>query len=302
MTEDFDHYEDDMPTGNPQKKYLIAIIVLAVLLMALTYQYFRQVDILRGSEQELTVERDTLVNRLSLFAEDISSLRSENDTINQSLITERQRADSLITVMKNERRWSVAKIKKYEKELGTMRTVLKGYVMQIDSLNQLNNKLSKENVRYKKELNTIRNRAESAEENAQELRSQVRKGSVITARDIDLKALNAKDKEEKKAKRASRLRVDLVLNGNPLAQVGEKDIYVRIKGPSGAILSNSTGSFFMFEDQKLVYSAVRSSVDYQGEPLAVSLYYTGQTIEAGTYSVDVYMDGYLIGSNEIILQ
>lgn len=305
MTEEYNHYEDEIPSApssNPQKGYMIIIIVLAVALMALAFQYFRQVNRLRGSEAELMIEKDTLTNRLTMMSEDFASLQGENDTINQYLVQERHKADSLLNKLKKERNLSYAKIKKYEKELGLMRTVLKGYVVQIDSLNQLNNKLSNENIRYKKELSSSRMRAETAEEDAQELRSKVRKGSVITARDIDLKALNAKDQEVKKAKRASRLRVDLVLNANPLAIVGEKDIYVRIKGPGDIILSNSSSAYFEFEGQKLAYSAVRNGVDYQGESLPVSLYYTGETIEPGTYFVEVYMDGYMIGSNEIILQ
>lgn len=304
MTEDYNQYEDEMPSSNnnQQKVFMYLTIALTVALLVLTFQYFNQVNKLRGSEEELTIERDTLQNRLASFALDLSSLKTENDTINQQLSSERGKADSLMNLIKKERNWSYRKVKQYEKELKTMQGVLKNYVMQIDSLNQLNHKLSKENIKYKKELSSARMRFETAEEESQELRSKVRKGSVITARDIDLKALNAKDQEVKKAKRATRLRVDLTLNANPLSQVGEKDIYVRIKGPGDVLLTNSSNSFFTFEDQKLAYSAVRSNVDYQGEALPVSLYYSGEEITAGTYFVEVYMDGYIVGGNEIILQ
>lgn len=304
--EDYNYYEDEgTPSGSGQPKiFMYLTIALTVALLALTFQYFRQVNALRGSEEELTIERDTLQNRLALFAEDISNLTTENDTINKHLAEERLKADSLLSVIKKERNWSYSKIKAYENELKTMQGVLKTYIYQIDSLNQLNQKLSSENIRVKKELSSANLRAETAEEDAQELRSKVRKGAVITARDINLLALNTKDKVESKAKRATRLRVDLTLNGNPLAVLGEREIYVRIKGPGDVLLSSSANSFFEFEGQKLAYSAIRSNVDYQGEDLPVSLYFNSSKgdLDAGAYSLEIYMDGYLIGSNEIILK
>ncbi|MFI3261796.1 MAG: hypothetical protein R3Y26_02685 [Rikenellaceae bacterium] len=302
--EDFDHYEDDdAPSGNSQQKiFMYLTIALTVALLVLTYQYFKQVNILRGSEAELTIERDTLQNRLAIFAEDISKLTTENDTINEQLRGERLKADSLLSVIKKERNWSYSKIKGYENELKTMQGVMKTYLIKIDSLDRLNQKLSTENIRVKKELSSVKLRAESAEEDAQELRSKVRKGSVITARDIDLVALSTKDKEVSRARRASRLRVSLTLNANPLAVLGEREIYARIKGPGDVLLTSSSNSFFEFEGQKLAYSAIRSNVDYDGNDLAINLFYAGDDIEEGTYNVEIYMDGYMIGSNEIILK
>ena len=73
---------------------------------------------------------------------------------------ERQRADSLMQRLKQERSWSLAKIKQYEKEVGTLRTIMRGYLHQIDSLNTLNKKLIDENVSYRKEITTAQMRAE----------------------------------------------------------------------------------------------------------------------------------------------
>lgn len=303
MTEDYSQYEDEMPSNNNQQKIFMYItIALAIALLALTFQYFNQVNMLRGSEEELMIERDTLHNSLILFTKDLANLETENDTINQLLISEKYRADSLLKKMKQERNWSYSQINKYKKELTTMRGALKTFVIQIDSLNQLNHKLSRENISMKKVISNERLRADAAEENVQELNSRVREGSIIKARDIDLKALRANDKETNRAKRASSLRVDLTLNENPLAIVGEKDIYVRIKGPENVLLTTSASTFFMFEDQKIAYTSVRRNIDYQGEALPVGIYYSGDNITGGTYFVEVYMDGYLIGSNEIILK
>ena len=301
MIEDYDRYDDEVAQpDNTIKGYRILIIVLIVLLGALGFQYYRQTNLLRGSEAELTVERDTLQNRLSSLIVDFDAIKFDNDTLNQNMLVEREKADSLFKRLKSERNWSHAKIKSYERELGTLRVIMGKYVHQIDSLNTLNNQLSKENVNYRKELNTSRLRTEMAEEKQQELQSKIREGAVIQARDISLKALSSRDKEVSRASRAERLRVDFILNANTFAALGERNIYARILTSSGAVLTDAGSTLFEFNGQKIQSTGTRL-VDYQGEDLPASIYYKGD-VEGGTYNVEIYMDGYMIGTNEIILK
>lgn len=293
--------EEQNQTDKTLKGYKIIIIILAVVLAALTFFYFTQVRMLRGSEEELTVQRDTLVSRLSTMMTDFDALQTENDTINKNLDTERMRADSLMTRLKQERSWSYAKVKKYEQQLGILRSIMQGYVKQIDSLNTVNRALASENVEYRKQASTLRLRAETAEERADELDVKVRKGSVILARNINLIAINNSDKEVTRANRASRLRTDFMLTANELAVPGNREVYVRIIGPDGYVLANASNASFECDGERLTYSASRN-VDYQNQDLHVNVFYNGGGIVKGKYAVSVYMDGRLIGSNEIILK
>ena len=170
-----------------------------------------------------------------------------------------------------------------------------------DSLNTLNQKLVNENITYRKQITSARLRADKAEEKAQELSTKVQKGAVIRARDIALVALNRSDKVVSRAARAERLRVDFVLVGNELSQPGERNVYARIIGPDGYVLANRSNAAFNYEGDMITYSATRQ-VDYQNEDLSVSLFYNGTGITGGKYQVMIYIDGHLIGSNEIILR
>ena len=178
-----------------------------------------------------------------------------------------------------------------KKEVGTLRTIMRGYLHQIDSLNTLNKKLIDENVSYRKEITTAQMRAEMAEEKAQELNNKVRQGSVINARGIRMVALNARSKEVSRIKNAERLRVDFTLTANALATPGEKTIYVRILSPDGYVLSSESVPTFEFEGERLSYSASRD-VDYQNEDLNIGIFYTGSGFTAGTYQVQIYCDGF----------
>ena len=191
-------YENDDPRKGANKSilgYRIVIIILAVILAAITVLYYNIHRQQQADYDLLVIDRDSIQNNLSDLMQDFDDLQLSNDTLSLQMGIERQRADSLMQRLKQERSWSLAKIKQYEKEVGTLRTIMRGYLHQIDSLNTLNKKLIDENVSYRKEITTAQMRAEMAEEKAQELNNKVRQGSVINARGIRMVALNARSKE-----------------------------------------------------------------------------------------------------------
>ena len=275
-------YENDDPRKGANKSilgYRIVIIILAVILAAITVLYYNIHRQQQADYDLLVIDRDSIQNNLSDLMQDFDDLQLSNDTLSLQMGIERQRADSLMQRLKQERSWSLAKIKQYEKEVGTLRTIMRGYLHQIDSLNTLNKKLIDE-------------------EKAQELNNKVRQGSVINARGIRMVALNARSKEVSRIKNAERLRVDFTLTANALATPGEKTIYVRILSPDGYVLSSESVPTFEFEGERLSYSASRD-VDYQNEDLNIGIFYTGSGFTAGTYQVQIYCDGFLIGSIEL---
>lgn len=298
----YDNYGNDPYGPPPEDKSIkglkIMIVILALILAGLSVMYFTQV---RNMKADFAEKRDTLISQLTSLSEDYTNLRTENDTISLHLETERGRTDSLLQAIQKERSISRSKIKGYEKQLSYMRTVMEGYIKQIDSLNTINQKLGSENVTLRKQVTSARLRADKAEEQASELTTKVQKGAVIRARNIALLALNNSDKVVTRANRAARLRVDCVLVGNELSTPGPRNVYVQITGPDNYVLANSGSDLFNYEGDMITYSAVRE-VDYQNEDLNVSLYYNGGGIREGKYAVRIFVDGHLIGSNEILLR
>ena len=259
-------YEDQQAVDNKAVRgYRIVIIILAVILVALSVVYFNK-HRQQQSEYALLEEANKIMEQL-----------------------------------KNERRLNYAKIRQYQKEVGTLRTVMQGYIRQIDSLNTINKKLTKENISYKKEISSAQLRAEMAEERAEELNNKVRVGSVIRARSIGIEMLNAKKKPVTRVKNAGALRVNFVLGGNELAEPGQKTIYLCITSPDGYVLSSPDAASFTFETEQKIYSAKRD-LDYQNDDLGASIYYTGSGFTAGTYHVELYCDGRLIGQTDVALR
>ncbi len=298
-------YEDDYGTQPDGQKsirgYRIVIIILSVILVALSALYFSVHRQQMLDNELLQADRDSIQSDLGQLLVEYDNLQFSNDSISASASHERERADSLMERLKSERSWNLSKIKEYEREVGTLRTLLQGYIRQIDSLSTLNQQLISENVSYRKEISSANLRAEMAEEKAAELDNKVRAGSVLRARDIRLTALNDRGKAVTRIKSASRLRVDFVLAANELAVPGNKAVYLRIISPDGYVLTTEQTPSFDFEGEKVTYSAMRE-IDYQNQDLDVGIYFNSTGFAAGTYKMELYADGRLIGQSQVAMR
>ncbi|MDR2912418.1 MAG: hypothetical protein LBV38_03855 [Alistipes sp.] len=294
---DDDYGQDENPAGS-LKGYKVVIILLAVILVAVSGLYFFQSHRMRV---DFAVERDTLTNRILAVRNDLAGLQTSNDSLNMSIVLERGRTDSVLEALAKERSVSAATRRRYEAMLGTMRAAADGFLYTIDSLSRLNERLTTENLGMRRSLNTERLRADAAEERAADADIRIRQGQRVIARDIRITPLNANDREVTRVNRAARLRIDFVLSANELANPGLRPVWARVTGPEGYVLANASAATFDHEGDPLVYTATRE-VDYQNGDLAVGLYYTGSDISAGTYRIEIFMDGMAIGTAEALLR
>ena len=293
-----EYYDDSQPAGAQSiRGYRIVIGILSVILVAISLLYFSIHREQMRDNALLAADRDSIQAGLNNLIMDYDSLRYQNDSIAESLT----KANELVEQLKQERRWNYNKMRQYEKELGSLRTVMRGYIRQIDSLNTLNKKLITENVSYRKEITSANLRADMAEERQAELENKVKAGAVVRARDIRLMALNDKGRDVTRIKNAARLRVDFVLAANELATPGNKAVYARITSPDGYVLTTEAMPTFEFEGSAITYSAMRE-VDYQNADLEVGIYFNSTGFAPGTYKVELYMEGRMIGSNDIVMR
>lgn len=295
-----DDYEEDNNGASVQKSirgYRVVIVLLAVILAGLSALYFNLNRQQQHDYELLKIDRDSIQSNLSGLIDEYENLKFTNDTIVANL----EKANEMMEQLKRERRWNYAKIKEYEKEVGTLRSVMKNYLRQIDSLNNLNKRLIDENVSYRKEISSANLRADVAEERATELQNKVQMGSVLRARDIAVVPLNARGKVVSRVKTAATLRVDFTVSSNDLAAAGNRTIYVRITAPDGYLLTTEGVPTFSFRDENIGYSASRE-IDYQNEDVDVSIYYNGSGFVAGDYKIELYTDGYILGSSSVSLR
>lgn len=281
------------------KKIMYALTAVAVVLaVALAYIWYQKSSLVK----DLTIEKEELTAQMIDLQNDYASLSSDYDTINSQLDSSREEVSQLIERIQKTEATNRTKIRQYEKELGTLRSIMRSYIVQIDSLNTLNKKLTADAAAARREAAESRKRQEELNKTVEELTGQVAAGSVIKARGLRIDAYNASDKVTDRSSRVVRLLTTLSLVENDLAPKGPVRVYIRVKGPDGILLTNSTQRTFEVNGEPMISSASRE-VDYQGKEVELSIYLNDITgYVKGIYTVDAYTEQTQLGSAELMLR
>ncbi len=284
---------------NNLKKIMYALAAVAVVLAgALAYIWYQKSSLVK----DLTLEKEELTAQMIDLQNDYASLSSDYDTINSQLDSSREEVSQLIERIKKTEATNRSKIRQYEKELGTLRSIMRSYIVQIDSLNTLNKKLTADAAAARREAAESRKKQEELSRTVESLTGQVAAGSVIKARGIRIEAYNASDKVTDRSSRVVRLMTTLSLVENDLAPKGPVRVYIRVKGPDGILLTNSTQRTFELNGEPMICSASRE-VDYQGKEVELSIYLNDiPEYVKGIYTVEAYTEQTLLGSAELMLR
>ena len=281
------------------KIVMYALIAVAVLLAgALAYIWYQKSSLVK----DLTIEKEELTEQMIALQNDYATLSSDYDDINLQLDSSRLEVQMLIEKITKTEATNRSKIRQYEKELGTLRSIMRNYIVQIDSLNTLNKQLTADAAAARREAAESRRRQQELSKTVEDLSGQVAAGSVIKARGIRIEAYNASDKVTDRSSRVVRLLTTLSLVENDLAPKGPVRVYIRVKGPDGILLTNSTQRTFEVNGEPMICSASRE-VDYQGKEVELSIYLNDITgYVKGIYTVEAYTEQTRLGSAELMLR
>jgi hypothetical protein len=282
------------------KKALIAAIVVVILAMAGIMVYLLLNN--RNLEQEkmemlelAELDKQEMENdyeRLTLqYTEMMNSIN--NDSIIAQLTQEQMRTQQLLEELKNVKAADAREITRLKKELATVREVLRSYIRQVDSLNQVNQNLMAENDRVKDQLAQSNQANEGLRMEKQNLTEKVAIAAQLDATGITMSILNKRQKTAKKMKDCKTIQVGFNIARNVTAQTGNRTFYVRIQTPAGQALTAGT---FAYENRQLEYS-MKKVVEYTGEEVNIQTYWqVNEFLEAGQYRVSIFADGNMIGT------
>ena len=285
---------------NRTLKIIMCVMIVIALGLAGTLAYIWKEK--TTLVNELTIDKEELTAQMIELQNDYASLSSDYDTINSQLDSSREEVSQLIDRIKRTEATNRSKMREYEKELGTLRTIMRSYIVQIDSLNTLNQKLKADAAAARREVAESRKREEALSKTVESLTGQVAAGSVIKARGIRIEAYNSSDKVTDRSSRVVRLLTSLSLVENDLAPTGPVRVYIRVKGPDGVLLTNSTQRTFEVDGEPMICSASRE-VDYQGKEVDLSIYLNDiPDYVKGIYTVEAYTEQTLLGTAELMLR
>ncbi len=277
-------------------------VLFVILAAAIIYLYMQLTgERKEAAEMKVTLElqKDNLTKELNELNSSFTKLRGDNEQMNQRLEQENQKIQDLLAIKAS----NAKKIQIYEKEVTSLRGVLKSYIIQVDSLNQANLKLRAENKDVKQRFDEAKSTNKQLEEVNKNLQGKVEAAAVVKALSVVAEPIDNGGTVQKKMKKVQKIRVCFNLGENAVAKKGPRKIYMCIANPSQRIMIKSGTDTFTLQGNTKPFSAMRE-VEYEGSTLEVCIFYetTPTDIVAGTYYIDLYMDGVAIGTTSFSLK
>jgi FtsZ-binding cell division protein ZapB len=275
------------------KQSLIAIVVLAVICLFLGAQLFiggKNFEELTNEYGELEIDKEQVVFDLEKMRFSYDTLQTENSMMIAEIAAQRDRVDGLLTKVKNGN-WALGRAKK---EAETLRTIMKGYIATIDSVNQLNNALTVENSAMKNRVEEVQDRNSLLEERQENMSEIIEAGRVLQCAEIEAVGVrilsSGRQRETSRADRIDMIKVCFTLLQNRISEPGSKLLNLRITGPNEQILVS--------EDDD-GYSASRT-IEYANDRLDACVFYTnngdGMSLDSGAYLIEILEEEVVIGS------
>ncbi len=282
------------------KKILIPLLVLVALLIGGIAWLYMNLDEQRQANLEMQelaeLDKKEMESQYQQFADQYSEMKTRinNDSIVAQLSIEQEKTQRLLSELQKVKANDAREITRLKKELATVREVLRSYILEIDSLNRLNQNLVEENSRVKAQYQEATQQIEGLNTEKQSLSEKVAIAAQLDATGIQMDAKDKRGKKTEKMSKCKTVQVNFSLAKNVTAASGMKDVYVRIVSPTGSLLGGA-GSF-KYENRSLQYT-MKKTVEYGGQELPVTLFWNvSQAMPNGTYQVSIFADGNMIGS------
>lgn len=297
------------------KQVYIAAIVALLLVNSLTiFLYFDQKEAttdLTAQKTELQQEFSSLSDTLNLRNTEVEQYIGKNQQLDAAIAEKQEQMDK----QKAELRSLLSKGKLTQRELNKARALIAEYktsitdmTARIDQLTQENQALLASNTQLTTDLTTERTTTSMLSEQNKGLSQKVDVGSLLPIAKVDVDAVktrnNGKEVTVRRAKAASNLRIQFETGENRVLDPGQVDLYVRIINPKGETISvadQGSGTIQTPESSEPIPYTKKAEFDYNQTNKKVIVYWGKHIQEPGTYKVELYQRGRVVGQGAVQL-
>lgn len=288
----------------------LAVVLLAVAVVSIvrTSSLSREVEearqaneVLQLANEQLQLTQEFEAVNAEFDQYESAAQRLTNDTIYAKYTAAKQKVESLMKELRNEKVKSKERIAQLQGEIATLKNLLRHYVAQIDSLSRENAGLRAENQEIRTQNEQLSSRVREESQRNEVLSERMTLAEKLNVTGVSLTPLKKNGKAEKNVTKAKQLRVSFTIPQNNSTPVGHKTIFLRLVNPEGQLLGGA-GSF-PFEGGSVACTA-KKSVEYAGDEISgITIYWDVNTaLTPGDYTVELFTDGYRLTSRRFTLK
>ena len=308
---------ESQATNDNQGALSMAVGALIGILALLLYLFL-------GSRNETLEVQKLLTSKVEQFASTQVKLDSISTVLDEKIVEVRKLGGNVMELERIKRQLANDKkklkydltfsIQKYSLKIRDYRNFLALHETDVLKLKDENGSLRSRTRALEAEKETIlseneglkHEKAELAQtvtdyslQNA-DLANKVTLASAMKAVNVEAIAMAANGKERRgsvyKASRIDHLKITFIMPSNPVAAMNNKDIYLRLLDPNGAVVTESgIGGILLFEGHEIGYS-IRQTVPFENNDQRVDLFFRREgAYKPGIYTVELYAEGLRIG-------
>ena len=283
----------------------VVVALVAIVAAVVGYHYLYAQPLLKENEElkELAeLEKQEMEKQYREFDLQYEQLQStiKNDSLIAQIEEERRKTQQLLEELERTKATDAAEIKRLKAEIASLREVLKNYIVQVDSLNRLNQSLNEENTQIKAQMTEANVRITSLSTERNELKDKVDVAAQLDATGFWVTPKNKRSKDTQKVKDVKKIAFGFTIVKNVTAQNGQRIVYARILKPDNSVMGNK--GTFAYEGTQLEYTE-KKYIDYTGEELKLTMYSdVEEYLEAGTYKLFIFCDSQMIGQTSFTLR
>ena len=245
-------------------------------------------------------KHDRLLADLNKTKDLLEQAKTGDPAKDQELQAKSAELEKLREKLKNyEAEGDIEYFRKLKAELWKLRSEIRDLKKKNEELLAMNAQLTDENGQAKEKINSLSAATKDLKQSNQALDAQARLGAKILARDIIAEGIRQRRNSEKvthSPRNVEKIRVAFTLSATLVARPGNKTLYLRATSPDGQVFTNG-GNTFSFEGRSITFSE-KQEIDYQNQDKDVIMYASpfATAFVAGKYTLEVYLDGYLLGT------
>ncbi len=301
--------ETNTNKGNSKLMLILLVLLLisnGVTAYLLITKHQENVEIVTQNT-DLTVEKDNLTRELEDMLAQYDSVQTDNEQYKAEIAEQRAKIEEMLAEAEKHKNdaWTIHKLKK---ETGTLREIMKSYIVTIDSLNTVNQNLVVAKKQVETQLSTQKEENQELNKTNEQLSEKVKLGSKLRVVDLASSAQRMKSgtvsRETDRAKRVDKIKTCFTIDKNEVSKPGKKWLYLRIITPSGEVLALDQTETYMFTyDGKEGLYTRKEEVLYDNQEVDMCLYWdVTSELSEGKYIVEVYAEDYFMGSTEFTLK
>ena len=285
-------------------KFKIIIGILSFLLIALSVYTVILYNDNKETVFGLEEQKSTIEGELQDLLADYDEVIRDNEIKDKDLIEARNRIEVLLDSVKDAEA-NLALIKRYKREINKLKDERVLLFKKADSLIAANQMLAIERDSTNLVLNETIKVVDSVTEENLALSNTIKEASVVSAIDLNGSAVivrnNGRIVDTKRSSRADKVRACFTLTPNPIAEKGDRVLYVQVINPKNNLLGEK-GSL-VFDEKTLNYSK-STKVFYENDELDVCVLVDADKADLvkGRYVINVFDGPNQVATSVMILK